>query len=47
VVFDEATITSKVNTDIHAADQAYDLALRKGIPFREAYKEVAKDLKGG
>jgi len=45
VVFDEAAIKSKVNPAIHAADQAYELALKEGIPFREAYKRIAIRIK--
>jgi argininosuccinate lyase len=41
VTFDEAAIEAKVNPSIHAADQAYELALKEGIPFREAYKRIA------
>ena len=46
VVFDGAGIKAKINPSIHAADQAYELALKEGIPFREAYKRVAGALKG-
>lgn len=45
VVFDEAAIKAKVNPGIHAADQAYEPALKEGIPFREAYRRVAGTLK--
>jgi argininosuccinate lyase len=45
VVFDEAAIKARVNPAIHAADQAYELALKEGIPFREAYRRVASTLK--
>jgi argininosuccinate lyase len=45
VRFDEAAIKGKVNAAIHAADQAYELALKEGIPFRDAYKIVASQLK--
>ncbi|HXC58296.1 MAG TPA: argininosuccinate lyase [Steroidobacteraceae bacterium] len=45
VVFDEAAINAKVNPGIHAADQAYEIALKEGIPFREAHKRVAESLK--
>lgn len=31
--------------EIHAADQATQLALKKNLPFREAYKKVAQKLK--
>lgn len=44
VVFDEASIKAKVNPAIHAADQAYEISLKEGIPFREAYKRVAASL---
>jgi len=44
VEFDEAAIKVKVNPAIHAADRAYELALKEGIPFREAYKRVASSL---
>jgi argininosuccinate lyase len=45
VVFDEAAIKAKTNAGIHAADQAYELALKEGIPFREAYKRVSETLR--
>lgn len=45
VVHIEAAIKGKVNPSIHAADQAYELALKEGIPFREAYRHVAGALK--
>jgi argininosuccinate lyase len=44
VVFDEAAIKEKVNAGIHAADQAYELSLSEGIPFREAYKRISAKL---
>jgi len=47
VSFDDAAIKSKVNTAIGAADEAYELVLKEGIPFREAYKRVAAKLKSG
>ena len=47
VAFDEAAIKTKVNPSIHAADQAYEIALKEGIPFREAYKRVATQLGSG
>jgi argininosuccinate lyase len=47
VVFDEAAIKARVNPAIGAADEAYALVLKEGIPFREAYKRVAAKLKGG
>jgi argininosuccinate lyase len=31
---------------IHAAEQAYAMVVREGIPFREAYRRVAAKLKG-
>jgi argininosuccinate lyase len=46
VVFDEAAIKARVNPAIHAADQAYELALKEGIPFREAYRRIAASIKG-
>lgn len=45
VVFDEAAIKSRVSPAIHAADQAYELSMREGIPFRDAYKQIASRLK--
>ncbi len=45
VSFDEAAIKAKVNPAITAADEAYALVLKEGIPFREAYKRVAEKLK--
>ena len=45
VVFDEAAIRAKINPAIHAADQAYEISLKEGIPFREAYKRVGSQLK--
>jgi argininosuccinate lyase len=45
VSFDDASIRSKVNPAISAADEAYELVLKEGIPFREAYKRVAAKLK--
>jgi argininosuccinate lyase len=47
VSFDETAIKSKVNAAINAADEAYELVLKEGIPFREAYKRVGAKLKGG
>jgi argininosuccinate lyase len=47
VSFDDAAIKSKVNAAISAADEAYELVLKEGIPFRDAYKRVAAKLKGG
>jgi argininosuccinate lyase len=47
VSFDGAAIKSKVNPAISAADEAYELVLKEGIPFRDAYKRVAAKLKGG
>ena len=45
VTFDEEAIKARVNPAIHAADQAYELAMKEGIPFREAYRRVAASLK--
>jgi argininosuccinate lyase len=47
VAFDEAAIKGKVNGAIHAADEAYELVQKEGIPFREAYRRIAAKLKGG
>jgi argininosuccinate lyase len=47
VRFDEAAIKARVNPAIAAADEAYALVLKEGIPFREAYRRVAEKLKGG
>jgi argininosuccinate lyase len=47
MVFDEATIKAKVNPASHAADQAYEIALKDGIPFWEVYRRVAAQLEGG
>ena len=41
VMFDEEAIKARVNPAIHAADQAYELAMKEGIPFREAYRRIA------
>ncbi|MEJ0099190.1 MAG: argininosuccinate lyase [Pseudomonadota bacterium] len=45
VSFDEAAIKAKVNPAITAADEAYALVQKEGIPFREAYRRVAEKLK--
>jgi argininosuccinate lyase len=45
VTFDEAAINAKVNAAITAADQAYELVIKEGIPFREAYKRISVTLK--
>jgi argininosuccinate lyase len=45
VAFDEAAIQARINPAITAADEAYALVLKEGIPFREAYKRVAEKLK--
>ncbi len=45
VSFDEAAIKAKVNPAITAADEAYALVMKEGIPFREAYRRVAEKLK--
>jgi argininosuccinate lyase len=47
VSFDAAAIQGKVNAAINAADEAYALVLKEGIPFREAYQRVGAKLKGG
>jgi argininosuccinate lyase len=44
VSFNREVIEQKTNAAIHAADQAYELSLREGIPFREAYKRVAAKI---
>jgi argininosuccinate lyase len=36
----------KLDPAIHAAEQAYAMVVREGIPFREAYRRVAATLKG-
>jgi hypothetical protein len=41
----EPATKATVNPGIHAADRAYDLALKEGIPLREAYKRVASTLR--
>lgn len=43
VVFDERMTKTKVNPSIHAADEGYELALKEGIPFRDAYKRIRYD----
>jgi argininosuccinate lyase len=45
VTFDEEAIKARVNPAIHAADQAYELAMKEGIPFREAYRRVAERVR--
>jgi len=45
VTFDEEAIKARVNPAIHAADQAYELAMKEGIPFREAYRRIAQGVK--
>jgi argininosuccinate lyase len=35
----------RLDASIHAAEEANRLALAEGIPFREAYRRVAKDIK--
>jgi argininosuccinate lyase len=37
----------RMDADIHAAEQANALVAREGIPFREAYKKVARELGKG
>jgi argininosuccinate lyase len=34
----------RMDADIHAAERANELVAREGIPFREAYKKVARQL---
>jgi argininosuccinate lyase len=34
----------KLDPSIHAAERAYELVVREGIPFREAYRRVARTL---
>ena len=46
VEFDEAAIKGKVNPGIHAADRAYELSLKEGIPFKDAYKRIAAIMTG-
>jgi len=36
----------KLDPAIHAAEQAYEMVVKEGIPFREAYRRVAAKLKG-
>ncbi|MGC4029072.1 MAG: argininosuccinate lyase [Steroidobacteraceae bacterium] len=36
----------RIDPSIHAADDAYELVLKEGIPFREAYRRVAAKSKG-
>lgn len=45
VTFDDAMIMEKINPAIHAADQAYALSLKEGIPFRDAYRLVSTQLR--
>ena len=33
-----------LDPSIHAAERAYELVVREGIPFREAYRRVAREL---
>ena len=35
----------KLDPAIHAAEQAYAMVMREGIPFREAYRRIAAKLK--
>ena len=35
----------RMDDDIHAAEKAFEMVKNEGIPFREAYRRVAKDLK--
>ena len=34
----------RMDDDIHAAEKAFELVQKEGIPFREAYRRVAEDL---
>ena len=43
VTFNPARI--KIDPSIHAAEQAYELVVKQGIPFREAYRIVGARLK--
>ena len=36
----------RLDPAIHAAEEANRLVVREGIPFREAYRRVAAQLKG-
>ena len=36
----------KLDPAIHAAEEAYAMVIREGIPFREAYRRIAAKLKG-
>jgi argininosuccinate lyase len=45
VSFNDTAIREKVNLAINAADRAYELTLKEGIPFREAYKRIAAQQK--
>ncbi|HEV2702130.1 MAG TPA: argininosuccinate lyase [Steroidobacteraceae bacterium] len=36
----------RLDPSIHAAEQAYAMVIKEGIPFREAYRRVAAKLKG-
>ncbi len=40
---DEKSIRSKIMPDIFMADEANDLVLKKGVPFRDAYLQVSKN----
>jgi argininosuccinate lyase len=35
----------RLDASIHAAEAANRLAVAEGIPFREAYRRVARDVK--
>jgi argininosuccinate lyase len=45
VAFDRENISARTNEAIHAADLAYELTLKEGIPFRDAYRRIAETLK--
>ncbi|MEJ0007936.1 MAG: argininosuccinate lyase [Steroidobacteraceae bacterium] len=36
----------KLDPAIHAAEQAYEIVVKEGVPFREAYRRIATKLKG-
>jgi argininosuccinate lyase len=37
----------KLPPEIYAAEQANELVLKEGLPFREAYRRIAARLRGG
>jgi argininosuccinate lyase len=36
----------ELGPELHAAEQANELVVKEGLPFREAYKRIAERLKG-